>query len=671
MRTSARTRWTWMLGIATGTLALPLGMLLSDPLAAAPPKAAPKTARTNAATAASDPSRKSEDDDVEPADDKAHIRLNYASTDWEKVLKDFAKATDTELVADQVPKGKFGHWDLKRYTRAEALRILNKELAPLNFRLLFKGRFLVVNRLHEFRHEYSPAVLRGDFRKPGRDAGDEGRETAVAADSRKRPSKTAAGEIVQTGESRRATSRSERVRHVADEEEAEADRAAEYDPQPAPLETTVKLKARDAGAVATHIFRTFGKQAEKTDAAPQGLKGFHVRRLPKGKQAGETVDSMPVQFTIGVDKNRNELIVAASAAESRSIVKVIKALDNVPRTAAGSGTSRLVRTRRDAGKLATALQPELDRLAQVTRKTSQRRAQPEETEGDPADGQDPDEQMPSRGTARDRADEVGERALFGSLKGDVLVESVPELGILVIRGNQADVEAVEKVIEEIERLSVQTAPRVKLAMLRHISSEALASLLTTVYERLAGARNSAVQQSQAISVFPVARPNAVLIVASNADIDAVFALIDELDQPSDPATEFMIIRLKHAIPSQVVEQIEALYPPQTAQQQPANQQAGTVGLLPRVKIVDDLRTNSVIVQARPRDLLEVARLIKEIDVFGGDSEQQVKFFKLEYAVAEEVAATLSTALQRVLDPARATGTPGSVLGQQGNVGQQQ
>ncbi len=667
-----------MIGVGACSLALPLGMLAIDPIAAAPPKSSRQTPQAAEATSDSDADADANEPSDPAAEKRGMVRLNYVEASWEKVLKDVAAATDTSLVADYIPKKKFSRWDLKRHTKADALKILNQELEPQNFRLQFKGRFLVLNQMRELRHEYPAATLRGDphDRESGKAAADDA-ETPPAA-RKKRPASTASRS--QETQSRKATGRGSPIQLASGEEEnsrPDSDRAAEYDQQPVPVETAVPLRTQKAGTIANRVYRAFGTQAEKTDDGPQGLRGFVVRRLPSGKRAGEGSDQLPVQFSVGVDNNRNELIVAASPGETKSIVKLIKTLDNVPKTADGAGTTRIIKTKRDAGKLATALQPELNRLAQATRKTSRRSAQTDDAD---ADGRDSDEDMPASrapGRNQDRPDDAdetgGERSLFGSLKADVLVESVPELGILVIRGNQSDVEAVEKVIEEIERLSVQTAPRVKLAILRHISSEALASLLTSVYERLAGARNSAVQQSQAISVFPVARPNAVLIVASNADIDAVFTLIDELDQQSNPSTEFMVFQLKSAVPSQVVDKVEALYPPPTAAQAAANgQQNNVVGLVPRVRIIDDLRTNSVIVQARPRDLREIALLIEKLDVEDTNSKQQIKIFPLTNAVADEVAFTLSSSIQNVLGPSRATAAPttGQAGGQGGAFGAQ-
>jgi len=620
------------------------------------------------------------DGDIDPSTtsdngpERATIRLNYVDSPWQKVLNDFAEATQTELVADHVPTKKFSRWDWQRHSRTDALKILNEELQPLNFRLQIKGRFLVLNSLHDFRHEYPAAVLRGTARDGGGAGGDVRTASAeVPADQDPRSGRQASRSAPPSGKTSAATSRSRgMIQQLSGEEEArpaaahQAATVAEADP----VVTAVRLKTRDSVKVAKLMYNAFKPESEMTDAGPQGLQGFLVRRAAAGRVAAADLDEAPVRFAIGIDMNKNQLLVEATPSETKSVVKLIKSLDNVPKVP--QGTSRLVKTAKDAGKIAAALQPELDRLRGATRRTAGRQPDAAEDDDEQADQADEDQmprRAPQRGSdVRGRQDDDDQRtsqqALLGSLKGEVRVESVPELGILVVTGNQGDVESVMAVIQEIERLSKGTAPQVKLALLRHVSSEALASLLTTVYERLGTVRSGNVQQSQAISVFPVSRPNAVLVVASKNEIDGVFDLIDELDQPSDPATEFMVYRLKHAVPSQVVEKVTALYPPQQAAAGAANQQ-GNVGLIPRVRIIDDLRTNSVIVQARPRDLREVVKLIEGLDAKDTDSRQQVRIFRLENAVADEVSATLSATIQNVLAPARATTVTGGGQGGQG------
>ncbi len=653
-------------------VSLPLFALSLDATQAAP-KAKPRpTAPAEAPTVDADEANST--DAAVVARKIKSVKLNYVSAPWSKVLQDFAEATQTELVADRVPTKRFSRWDMKFYTRDEALKILNEELQTQNFRLQLKGNYLVLNALQEFRHEYSAAVLRGDNR-PVDENSDSLVRTAdaeVAAETGARTSRSTHDDAAQPKKpaAPRNSARDGRVRQVAGQEEAARSPAPAPEPSEAVL-TTVRLKARDAVAVSKIIFKAFKSNAELIDDGPRGLQGFLVRRDP-----GESSEKKPdqklsgqsnIRFSIGIDEKKNQLVVEATPAETRGVVKFIKTLDVVPPNA--QSQVRAVPTTKDADKIAAALQPQINRLVSATRKLAAQR-----TGGD--DGQAADDaqdekpaapQRPGlrRGDLRQEAPEAPPSAapqgLVRSLKGEVKVESVPDLGILVITGNENDVQAVMSVIQEIERLSAGTAPEVQVAFLRHVSSEALAALLTSVYQRLGEVRNAQVQQTQAITVFPVSRPNAVLIVASKADMPAVFRLIDELDQPSDPASEFRVFRLKHAVPSQVVDKVEALYPPQQPGQA-ANQQ--TVGLVPRVRVIDDLRTNSVIVQARPRDLREVGALIAELDVNDIASEQRLRIFRLQNAVAEEVSATVSQAIQNVLSPARATtvqqqGQPGA------------
>lgn len=672
-------------------LALPFFALSLDSTDAAPKAAAPKSALP--AESAAEPVAAPEEPELTPEEKFArkhrNIKLNYVASPWSKVLQDVAVAMQTELVADRVPTAKFSRWDMKFYNREEALAILNSELKPLNFRLQLKGHYLVLNALHEFRQEYAPALIRGDHREAVEppESAIQHAAAEVAADTGSRPPKAAAR---NPAEPRKLTSarpaRAKTIRQAAADEDEEDVEAATEPPAESqkPAVTMIRLKARDALTVSKVIYRAFKAQAELLDDGPRGLQGFLVRRLPASTNAGaarlgkkrpqDQSGESTVRFSIGIDEQKNQLAVEATPDETKAIVKLIKALDVAP--LAGQASVRAVTTTKDSDKLASALRPELNRLAVATRTIARQDARRNAVAADDEDAEDeePEQKTPApRRSLRGNAGAVDPSAvpqsLKKSLKGEVRVESIPELGILVLIGNDDDVQAVMSVIQEIEKLSTATAPEVKVAFLRHVSSETLAALLTSVYERLGQVRNATVQQSQAISVFPVARPNAILIVASKADLASVYDLIDELDQPSDPASEFRVFRLKYAIPGQVVDKVEALFPPQQAAAGGGAAQQNQVGLVPRVKIIDDLRTNSVIVQARPRDMKEVALLIEKIDVSDSDSVQSIRVFRLEYGVAEEISQTITSAIQAVLAPSRAT-TVQQTPGQAGPAAQQ-
>ena len=62
-------------------------------------------------------------------------------------------------------------------------------------------------------------------------------------------------------------------------------------------------------------------------------------------------------------------------------------------------------------------------------------------------------------------------------------------------------------------------------------------------------------------------------------------------------------------------------------------------------VVADVRTNSLIVSAGPRDMAEIAALVARIDTPSGAAVDQVRVFPLRNAVATEMAEVLRDAIQ--------------------------
>src|SRR6202034_4291606 len=94
--------------------------------------------------------------------------------------------------------------------------------------------------------------------------------------------------------------------------------------------------------------------------------------------------------------------------------------------------------------------------------------------------------------------------------------------------------------------------------------------------------------------------NAVLVIAPPAEMPGVIKLSEQLDKPVIPETEFQVFPLKHGIAASIAKSVNDFY-------------KGRTGLGTVVEAVADARTNSVIVQARPRDLEEGAQMIIRLD----------------------------------------------------------
>jgi len=224
-----------------------------------------------------------------------------------------------------------------------------------------------------------------------------------------------------------------------------------------------------------------------------------------------------------------------------------------------------------------------------------------------------------------------------------------DLGILILKGNEADVAKVEAIIKQLEEMSVGSLPDIHLLTLQHVNSESMAELMTSVYEKLAELRNRGNSDRQTAAFIPVVQPNALLIIAPAIELDAVLQLADELDRRTDPGSEFKVFSLENAIASQVATSIEGFY-----------EERGGLGT--RVKVIADLRTNAVIVQGRANDLDEIAAQIEKFDRAEPGAVHRVEIIELQHATAEELAATINTAIQSVSSPPQQTTTGGGGFG---------
>lgn len=257
------------------------------------------------------------------------------------------------------------------------------------------------------------------------------------------------------------------------------------------------------------------------------------------------------------------------------------------------------------------------------------------------------------------------------IMGDVRIEFMEDLGVIIIEGPDEDVARVQQIIADIERLSEETAPITVVHQLQHVNSAAVASLVRTVYAEVLEPRQGSV------SITELNKPNALLLIGRDASVQSVVNLVEKLDVEAPPETEFEVFQLKHAVSDVVVETINAFYDFQG--QDDADEDA-SAGLRPIVFATSDFRTNSVIVRASPRDLKEVARLISQIDVVSSGAVNQLRVFQLKNSRVEDVAETLQAAITQA---SRAGGTQntqvvpglqnqqqgGGGFGQQGQQGQ--
>ena len=231
------------------------------------------------------------------------------------------------------------------------------------------------------------------------------------------------------------------------------------------------------------------------------------------------------------------------------------------------------------------------------------------------------------------------------LIGPVQIEWLEGLDVLIIRGHERDVQRVAELIQEIERLSAEIVPVIQIYQLRHVNCEPLITVLTQIYQQVYQPRLGSVL------ILALVKPNAILVAGRQESVQAVLDLAQQLDRPVRPETQFRIFRLRHAPADQVAQTITSFY-----------EDRGGLGT--RVRVSTDFRSNSLIVEASPRDMTEVSELVAQLDTSQAEAQSEIRVFKLKNALATELASILQDAITGQAYGVRAVGQPGAAQQQQ-------
>jgi len=397
----------------------------------------------------------------------------------------------------------------------------------------------------------------------------------------------------------------------------------------------VQLRQTTARQLQTALVGMLGERLLVVGEAGGDTTGYRLK-LPDGRTA---------QLTI--DRQTDRVLVQGDGPVVDSCVRMVRALDR-PREPGDNGT-RLISL--------TGAKPAHVRRAVDAIQNGQ--AAPESQSGDqPADGEQsnravaaspeepeatPGNQLPAA-AANDRStrppvpktqqtpgppaegeEPKGKLLDDRKLIGPVQIEMLDGLDVMVIRGHRRDVEQVVDIIERIEQLGAETEPAIEVHALRHVDCDALATLINQLYADVFAPRQGDV------SITALVKPNALLLIGRRENVETVINLVKRLDQPVAPETQFRVFRLEHA---------SAVTAQATVQEFFADR--GALGT--KVLVTADFRSNSLILQAGPRDMAEAAALIQRLDTPTSKAVNEIRLFKLENSLAEELAPILQEAI---------------------------
>jgi general secretion pathway protein D len=329
-----------------------------------------------------------------------------------------------------------------------------------------------------------------------------------------------------------------------------------------------------------------------------------------------------LQDILQVDRRLNQVNLQGSIPAVAGWMQVVSALDQAQKS--GAPATHIL-------NLGPADPDSVKRAMRLVSFASQQQPGQEEEENAEAMLSQPQFQQPE-----DPATAIGTLDTLNAqsgLFGNVQLEFVNELGIVIVKGNKRDVQRVLEVIDQIKQQSDQTKPEIEVLMLKHADSVALGTLVRDLYQQVLASRTGTV------SITALGQPNALLLIGRKEAIVGLKELLDKLDQPLDPSSQLKVFRLLNASAVDAETTVRNFFV-----ERPGSADTERTALGVRVKVTADYRTNSLIIQASPRDMLEVSKLIEDIDVESTTAQNEMRVFQLRNSIASELEPVLQAAI---------------------------
>ena len=156
-----------------------------------------------------------------------------------------------------------------------------------------------------------------------------------------------------------------------------------------------------------------------------------------------------------------------------------------------------------------------------------------------------------------------------------------------------------------------------------------------------------------VTITPLIKPNSLLLIGREEAVAAVIDLIQKLDKPLSPTAVFQVFPLKNASATVAATTVTNFF--NNAGVLPG---LSTSGLTSSVSVQADYRTNSLIVQASPRDLQQIEVLLQKLDSDTSPAVNEIRFFPLKNSVSDELAPVLQNARSPARQRPIGEGQPG-------------
>ncbi len=190
---------------------------------------------------------------------------------------------------------------------------------------------------------------------------------------------------------------------------------------------------------------------------------------------------------------------------------------------------------------------------------------------------------------------------------------------LVIASSKSDFEAIQKLVEKLEKAPIADAARIRVIKLNHNDASTVGPMLQQFFEeRLQNkiTKGQEEQPSDRVAIATDAGNNLLLVACSPENFELMKELVEPLDASPELKGAVETFMLENADAEQLAQTLEDLFSEGVVTKNPLAAEGPLGQAMTKVTIVPDTRANALIISAS-EEYLELTRsLINELDGIG-------------------------------------------------------
>lgn len=326
------------------------------------------------------------------------------------------------------------------------------------------------------------------------------------------------------------------------------------------------------------------KSARAADVASALDKLYPIPPVPLDRQ-GRPMPwaQQPKEITVTAETQSNSLIVDAPSERLESIAELVSKLDRVELPAAAQ-----IRTYRVIGANLQTVTQTLNQLA--------------------------------------RLGLLSEPAKQGAPAVQVMVESEPKSGTLIVAGDEMTFSRVETILKELQAVPVEKSLRI-FPVINNKATEVRERALAIYQGQIAQ-----IQGANPVEITVDESKNSLAVVADAEGMTRIARILEELQKQAGPARDVRLIELKLAKAADVAKFLKEL-----------SASSGALRVRGGPEIVVEVleSTNSVMIAATPEQLAVVEPMVRSLDVAKEGDAQPLKIIKVKSSDAANLAQMLS------------------------------